>query len=82
MWVLMTGKTLKSYRAIFKFLQKLLPDIKFKTIITDYEENIAKAAAEIYDCIEIIKCYFHFVQVVNFYDFSIFKYTLSLIFDK
>lgn len=64
-YCLMTRKTTKAYKAVFKFIEKKLLKLKPSVVMTDYEEGLRKAVREHWRLADIRGCWFHFKRAIN-----------------
>lgn len=67
-WALMDNKLSKSYDFIFEHMKETFPNLKPKSIMSDFEDAMRKSARKVFPDAQVIGCYFHYAQVTkNFF---------------
>lgn len=64
LYVLMSGKKKRDYKAVFRMVKDLLPSMSLQEIILDYEMAMWKAADSIFPAVTVRGCAFHWGQAV------------------
>ena len=63
LWVLMSNRTTKSYKAIWKAVKELNPLFKPCSAMSDYEKALQNSLKKSFKGIHVYGCHFHFAQV-------------------
>lgn len=62
--ILMSRKTERAYKDVLQVIKKeIAPNMKFSSIIGDYELALRNAIEAVYPEVKLLGCWFHFNQV-------------------
>lgn len=62
-FALMKRKTANAYKAVFKYLKTIQPNLDPRTVISDYERAIKIAVSDEFPLTDHHGCWFHYCQV-------------------
>ncbi|KAH9632905.1 hypothetical protein HF086_002727 [Spodoptera exigua] len=63
-YALMSNRTTESYKILFMLIKAEIPKWSPKRIKTDYERAAMKAIVDVFPCVELKGCYFHFNKAI------------------
>ena len=64
-YVLMMGKNQPAYEAVFQKIRELVPDMKVKQFLVDYERPVWNALRKVWPEASVRGCWFHYCQCIR-----------------
>ena len=64
-YVLMMGKSQPAYEAVFEKIREIVPGMKVKEFIVDYERQVWNALRKVWPASSVRGCWFHYCQCIR-----------------